>query len=127
MIRTLLLAAFALSVGAPAAAAPAAAGPQAHFTAGTFARLGQTARLENLRITPLAVIEDSRCPRLVTCVWRGRLRITAAVNGQQLTLDNGVPVRVAGGQFTLVDATPLSQRGETISPSAYRFELRFQR
>jgi hypothetical protein len=117
----LLVAALALTT------APAAAGAKAQFSAGTFARLGQPARLPNLRITALTVVEDSRCPRLVTCVWRGRLRITAMVNGKKLTIDNGVPVRVAGGRLTLVDATPLSQRGERIPPDAYRFELRYQR
>src|SRR5574338_372056 len=123
MTRALLLAALALPLAPPALAAPA----RPPIAAGTFARLGQEARLPSLRIRPLAVVEDSRCPRLVTCVWRGRLRIAAAVNGQKLTLDNGVPVRAAGGRLTLVDATPLSQRGEAIPPSAYRFELRFER
>ena len=121
MTRALIVAALLLPLGTPAAAAPA------HFTAGTFARIGQSVRLANLRVTPLAVIEDSRCPRLVTCVWRGRLRISAAVDGHKLTLDNGVPIAVAKGRLTLVGADPLSQRGETIPPRAYRFELRFQR
>jgi hypothetical protein len=122
MTRALILATLALAL-----AEPASAKPQAHFSAGTFARLGQTVRLGNLRVTPLAVIEDSRCPRLVTCVWRGRLRISAAVDGHKLTLDNGVPMAVAKGRLTLVGADPLSQRGETIPPPAYRFELRFER
>ena len=124
MTRSLMIAAILVPLGAPVAAAPAAAAP---FTAGTFARVGQSVRLGNLRVTPLAVVEDSRCPRLVTCVWRGRLRISAIVNGRKLTLDNGVPVAVAKGRLTLVGADPLSQRGETIPPAAYRFELRFER
>jgi hypothetical protein len=119
MTRSLIVAALLLPLGTPVAAAT--------FTAGTFARVGQSVRLANLRVTPLAVIEDSRCPRLVTCVWRGRLRISADVNGRRFTLDNGVPVTVAKGRLTLVDADPLSQRGETIQPAAYRFELRFER
>lgn len=123
MTRALLLAALALPLAPPASAALL----RPPLAAGTFVRLGQEARLPGLRIRPLAVVEDSRCPRLVTCVWRGRLRITAAVNGQKLTLDNGVPIRVAKGRLTLVDATPFSQRGEAIPPGAYRFELRFER
>jgi hypothetical protein len=118
-MKPLVLAALALSA-VPAAAA-------SNVSAGTFARLGQTVRLPSLRVTPIAVVEDSRCPRLVTCVWRGRLRITAAINGQRMTLDNGVPIKVARGRLTLVGADPISQRGERIAPTAYRFELRFER
>jgi len=91
------------------------------------ARLGQTVQLADVRVVPLEVIEDGRCPRLASCVWRGRLRLTAAVGGTKITLDNGIPVTVRGGRLTLVDAEPLSQRGEKISPRAYRFRFRFQR
>ena len=94
----------------------------------SVAGLGETVRLGALRVTPVSIVEDSRCPRLVTCVWRGRLRIRALVRGTgQVTLDNGVPVRVASGRLTLVDAVPLSQRGKVPPPRAYRFRLRFER
>jgi hypothetical protein len=94
----------------------------------SVARLGETVRLGALRVTPMTIVEDSRCPRLVTCVWRGRLRIRALVRGTgQVTLDDGVPVRVASGRLTLVDAVPVSQRGEVPPPRAYRFRLRFER
>jgi len=124
MIRAPILAAMILPVAVPSAAAPAV---RAHFKAETFARVGQTVRLGNVRVTPLKIVEDSRCPRLVTCVWRGRLRITASVNGQKMTLDDGVTVKAAHGHLTLVDATPLSETGERIAVKAYRFRLRFER
>ena len=105
------------------AAAPAEAASNT-----SVAGLGETVRLGALRVTPVSIVEDSRCPRLVTCVWRGRLRIRALVRGTgQVTLDDGVPVRVASGRLTLVDAVPLSQRGEAPPPRAYRFRLRFER
>jgi hypothetical protein len=118
MTRALIVAMFVL------AAAPAAAA-----TSNTsIARLGETVRLGALRVTPVSIVEDSRCPRLVTCVWRGRLRICALVRGTgQVTLDNGVPVPVASGRLTLVDAVPLSQHGELPPRGAYRFRLRFER
>jgi hypothetical protein len=105
----------------------AAAAPLDAPTATVVARLGQTVRLADVRVTPLQVIEDSRCPRLVACVWRGRLRLTAAVGGARVTLDDGIPVTVRGGHLLLVDAEPLSQRGEKIPPRAYRFRFRLQR
>jgi hypothetical protein len=97
-------------------------------TSFAVARLGQTVQVGDLRVTPVAVKEDSRCPQMVSCVWRGRLRITAAIAGQgRITLDNGVPVALRRGRLTLIDAVPLSQRGETIPPGAYRFRFRFDR
>ena len=94
----------------------------------SVAGLGETVRLGALRVTPVSIVEDSRCPRMVSCVWRGRLRIRALVRGTgQVTLDNGVPVSVASGRLTLVDAVPLSQHGEVPPPRAYRFRLRFER
>jgi hypothetical protein len=117
MTRSLILAILVL------AAAPAEAG-----TSTAIARRGETVRLGPLRITPVSIVEDSRCPRMVSCVWRGRLRIKAVVRGSgTVTLDNGVPLAVAGGKLTLVDAVPLSQHGEIPPPRAYRFRLRFER
>src|SRR4051794_3968711 len=103
-----------------AAALVLLAAPAAAQTSTAVASLGQTVRIGALRLKPIAVLEDSRCPQLVTCVWRGRLRITASVPGRGvLTLDNGVAVSVGRGRLTLVDAVPLSQRGEKIPPRAY--------
>jgi hypothetical protein len=117
MTRALLLAMLVL------AAAPAHAG-----ISNAVARRGETVRLGPVRVTPVSIVEDSRCPRMVTCVWRGRLRIEAVVRGSgMVTLDNGVPLAVAGGKLTLVDAVPLSQHGEAPPPAAYRFRLRFER
>ena len=108
------------------AATPTAA--QARFNATAQAGIGEPVRLGPLKVTPLTVVEDSRCPQMVTCVWRGRLRIIAAVGGaNRVTLDDGVPLSVRGGQLTLVRATPLSQHGEKVGPRRYRFILRYQR
>ena len=91
---------------------------------GIYSRLGREGGLEMTRPAP----EDSGCPRMVTCVWRGRLRIRALVRGTgQVTLDDGVPIRVASGRLTLIDAVPISQRGELAPRGAYRFRLRFER
>jgi hypothetical protein len=91
------------------------------------AQIGQTVRLNGIKITPVAVVEDSRCPRLVTCVWRGRLRIRARVNAVLQVMDDGQPISIRGGRLTLVDAVPRSERGEGIPPTAYRFRFRFER
>ena len=102
--------------------APATAAP-AHQSA----RLGQTVRVGALAVRPIAVMEDSRCPRYVSCVWRGRLRLSAMVGHSRTMLDDGVPLAVRGGHLTLVEVTPVSGRGEKVPPDRYRFKFRFER
>src|SRR3546814_13234016 len=37
--------------------------------------IGETTRVDGVPVTPLAVLEDSRCARDVACVWAGSVRI----------------------------------------------------
>jgi hypothetical protein len=95
-------------------AAPAAIGEAPADRAGAEApgaatvRLGETVRLGGLGVRPIAVVEDSRCPRGVQCVWAGRLRLRAAVSGVGETeLVLGEPFALpGGGALTLVAAAP---------------------
>ena len=91
------------------ALAGCAAGPQIAGPGAVEARLGATARLGDVAVRPIAVVEDSRCPRDVQCVWAGRLRLRAAISGvageAELTL--GEPFALpAGGTITLAAAAP---------------------
>jgi len=45
------------------------------------ARLGEEVAVGDVRVRPLAVLEDSRCPIDVECVWAGRIRVRVAVSG----------------------------------------------
>ena len=73
------------------------------------ARLNQEVQIGDVRVKPLAVLEDSRCPIDVTCVWAGRVRLRVAVNGAEQVMEIGQPVTVAGGQqLTLVGVAPLN-------------------
>ena len=121
MIRTVpLLALLAL--------ASCAAVPQRDYVNGPTAPLNEFAALDGLTVRPLAVIEDSRCPLLVRCVWAGRVRISAEVRGEgvrELTL--GEPVATSGGTLTLVDVRPSKRTPEAIAPRDYQFTFTFQR
>jgi len=94
-----------LALAACAPVAPATDGPASDVV---FARLGETARLGDITVRPVAVAEDSRCPRDATCVWAGRLRLRAAIAGvagePELTL--GEAYRLRSGTLTLVSAMP---------------------
>lgn len=88
-------------------------------------RLGQTARFGRLLVTPVAVIEDSRCPQAVRCVWIGRVRIEAAVAGVTTEMTLGQPLPVANGALMLAEVLPARQPDTEIAPAAYRFRFSF--
>lgn len=109
----------------------AACAPAPPIATGTpTAGLGQVASIGNLRIKPIKVVEDSRCPASVACVWAGRLVVRVEIEGgagadfADLTL--GQPLNV-GGTLKLVSAEPQKQAGAEIDPRSYRFTFDFQR
>ena len=93
-------------------------------------RLGEIAAVNGPKVRPDHVIEDSRCPADVQCVVAGRLIVRTTVMGggwsKQVDLTLGMPVPVADGMLTLVDATPLPLSGEAVPASAARFTFKFQ-
>jgi hypothetical protein len=72
------------------------------------ARLNQEVQIGDVRVKPLAVLEDSRCPVDVTCIWAGRVRLRVAVSGVgEPVMEIDRPVTVASGQrLTLVAVAP---------------------
>ncbi len=96
------------------------------------ARLNETVSLANgARLTPLKVLEDSRCPAGVQCVWAGQVRVSVMIdtNGGSSTaaLTDGKPVSAAGGIIELTEIAPTKRNGVTIYPEEYRFAFRFSR
>ena len=94
---------------------------------GLTTRLGQTALLDGVRVTPTKLLEDSRCPTSVRCIWAGRLRIEATIMiqggseklRQEITL--GQAVSLPKGRLMLSAAEPAPTAGKPITPDAYRF------
>lgn len=73
------------------------------------AGIGETADLgEGLRVRPLEVIEDSRCPQNARCVWAGRLRLGVDIEGvgEREVIDDGEAVETPRGAFALVAVSP---------------------
>lgn len=102
--------------------------PHREYPNGPTAPLNEVATLDGLTVRPLAVLEDSRCPASVQCVWAGRVRISAQVSGEgtrELTL--GESLTVSGGTLTLVDVRPSKRTPEAIPPREYQFTFTFQR
>lgn len=97
-----------------------------------YAALGQSVTVGGPRITPLDVLEDSRCPMNARCVWAGHVRLRVRQDsgrGGTLELTSGKPARIADGTIELVDIRPDKVAGAgsqgAIDPTRYRFGFRF--
>lgn len=100
-------------------------------TASPTAAIGRTVAAGGMRIRPLRVVEDSRCPINARCVWAGRMILHAEVTGgggrAAYDLILGEPVAHAGGRLALVAAEPGRMAGQETDPSAYRFTFEYTR
>jgi hypothetical protein len=91
----------------------------------------------DLRVSFAQVVEDSRCPASVACVWQGngaiRLDITTARGAQSATLNtaggNVFPreASLAGYTFTLVELDPQRETTDPIPLRQYRATIRVTR
>jgi len=110
-----LLATFALAACATVPAAPL----------GPTAELGQVAAVGTLRVRPLHIVEDSRCPINARCIWAGRLILRAEIRGsgkretRDLTL--GEPIATHGTSLALTAIEPEKIAGSQPKPLHYRF------
>jgi hypothetical protein len=111
-----------IALAACATAPPASDSPTA--------ALGQVAHVNGLKVRPLNVTEDSRCPINVVCVWAGRIIVRAEIRGgswrQVRNLELGKPQPIADGAMTLIAVVPAKMAGTDADPSVYRFTFDFQ-
>lgn len=121
LARLLIAAPFALAGCAGIAAPPAD---------GRNVALGQSAYVDGPLVKPVEILEDSRCPAKVQCIWAGRVRLKMVwirPSGEQpFEATLGEPVPLADGQFTLTDVRPAKQADRPTAPSDYRFTFTFQ-
>jgi len=88
------------------------------------ARIGQKVTALGISITPLEVVQDSRCPLHVQCIWAGtvelKARIESGMGASVMTLKLGESATTEAETITLKSVTP-SKSGDPIAPSAYTF------
>jgi hypothetical protein len=103
--------------------------PPVNEDGSTEVRLGQRVNLGGPKVTPLRVLEDSRCPMEARCVWAGRVRLEVRIElGSAATvreLASDKPLPVADGQLELLGVMPPTSTQRTIAPQDYRFALKF--
>jgi hypothetical protein len=126
IMRSILLA--SAIVAFAAACAPAARPASSAETAASSrtAGIGATARVGSVAVTPLAVLEDSRCPRDVTCVWAGRVLIRARIKADgrssEAEMELGKPIAAAGRkEVVLASVSPERTSSGAIEADDYRF------
>ena len=85
---------------------------------GPLAAIGQSAVVGGLVIRPLAVLEDSRCPASVQCVWAGQVRIRAAIAPQRLALPVGPDAAAVIREIDMTLGVPVVEFGRTVELSA---------
>lgn len=101
-------------------------------TPATYAALHQIVSVGGPQVTPLKVLEDSRCPINARCVWQGqvRLRIRVDLGSKRRTMEitSGKPAHVADGTLELIEVQPdklTTQNDGAVDPATYRFGFRF--
>ena len=103
--------------------------PPADDSGLSWARLGQTVSVGGPTVTPLKLVEDSRCPQGVQCVWAGRVVVSATISTPTMKLTRdltlGQPFAVADGTLTLAEVWPARSKDSGIAPAEYRFGFRF--
>ena len=86
------------------------------------ATFGETVNVGGETLTPLALVEDSRCREGTQCLWAGRVRISVRYgDGRigELTLGD-----TAAPGAALVEVSPGTRGVATLYPEDYRFGFR---
>lgn len=129
MKQATLLASLPLALAAYAVIPANPADPAEPEPTLAWAALGQRVHVDGPSVTPLEVLEDSRCPADVQCVWAGQVRIRATIHlgsGDTIAeLTSGKPMAVADGTVELVEVRPATSSKTAIAPGDYRFGFRF--
>ena len=99
-------------------------------------RVGETVEVNNLEITFIGVLEDSRCPVDVTCIWEGNAKVELAVgvvNSDaptiQLVLNTATEPRYGdtyGQRITLRSVRPDPVSNTPIPPDTYEVHLKVE-
>ncbi len=88
-------------------------------------RLNQKVDVQGKMITPLRVLEDSRCPVDVECIQAGTVRVSTTVQSGSRTTTQvfvlGTPVTVGTEEITLTDVKPVKNSKIIIRSTDYLF------
>ena len=93
----------------------------------TQVAIGQTITENDIRIVPLALVSDSRCPKDVTCIQAGTISVSVLLKKEgetkTVTLALGESVLFAGKDVRFATVSPQSLSKVKLTPEDYRFEF----
>jgi hypothetical protein len=117
-------------LAAPLALAACTTVPPAPSDGIARAGLGERVHVDGPWVTPLEVLEDSRCPMNARCVWAGRTRLTVRIDlgsrSETREIATDQSIQIADGELALVEVQPDLMAGEQASPQKpYRFGFTF--
>ena len=115
-----------LLIPATAALLGACAGGPPPFSAeGSAVAIPDGVHVGKLAAVPQVLLEDSRCPLNVQCVWAGRVVLSTRIYGpdfdETVPLVLGEPYETHGTSITLVSVQPQKVAGEDLPAPDYHF------
>ncbi|HZS43067.1 MAG TPA: hypothetical protein VFA52_02490 [Candidatus Paceibacterota bacterium] len=97
------------------------------FTVG----LNQSVTRSGITATVVEVVEDSRCPVDVNCIWAGTVKVNIKLQQRQLfttqTAELNKPINMYGWTGELINVAPIKKASAPISPNDYRFTFRISK
>ncbi len=85
----------------------------------------ETVQIGQIALTPLEILEDSRCPIDVACIQAGSVRVNVRVvsggEEQEIEFIPGIAVLIEEVTITLQEVLPEKVSTETLDDSDYRF------
>ena len=88
-------------------------------------KLDQTIILNGVAITPLKVVQDSRCPADVQCIWAGTVELQVSLSSgseiANLSIKLNEPLLFAHKNITLIETSPGPHSKKIIAPADYSF------
>lgn len=94
-------------------------------------KLNEVGSFLSVSVTPLEILEDSRCPSDVVCIQAGTVRLKALLSsglgsGEQIFILNQ-PITTEAEEVTLVEVLPTPISTEEREPSSYEFHFKIEK
>lgn len=91
--------------------------------------LGQPGNYGPVRLTPINIDEDSRCPVGTQCIWAGQVRVKVLVEpagaNHSVFAVLGKPLAVDGGTLLVEQVTPTRRSTRQIPITHYHITMRY--
>jgi hypothetical protein len=93
--------------------------------------IGQSAKFGTFIITPLEVLEDSRCAEGVQCIWAGtvrvKLRTVSGLGTSEQAIELGKSMTTEAEEVRFASVSPARKEGVEVRADDYRFTFEVRR